>query len=118
MNSSEMQVPLQLCDVCDSEVAQSTEKLEALANSVIGKQQQELQSATALVSSLQNSLVSSQSKFEQEAKEKMLFETKAKAQAVAQKATSEKQLATLRASLENAARASHSKDTECQGARD
>ena len=100
---------LHLRDICDREVAQSTEELEALANSVIGQQQQELHSASVLVSNLQQHLDYAQSQVAKEAKGSLLIETKAKAQADAQKASSDKQLSTLRVALENDARASHSK---------
>ena len=95
-------------DICDSEVAQSVANLEAIANSVIGQQQQELETATIIVSNLQQHLGQAQSQVAQEAKEKLLIESKAKAHVDAQKAASAQQLSTLRVSLENDAQASHS----------
>lgn len=98
-----------LRDICESEVAKSTSDLEAIANSVIGEQQQELQTASILVSNLQQHLGYAQSQVAKEAKGNMLIEAKAKAEVDAQKASSAQQLSALRVSLENDARASHSK---------
>ena len=95
-------------DICNSEVAQSTANLEALANSVIGEQQQELQTVSIIVANLQQHLSHAQQVAAQESQDKMLIESKAKATVEAQKATSAQQISSLRLSLESAARASHS----------
>jgi len=96
-------------DICDSEVAQSTAELEAIANSVIGQQQHELETASIIVSNLQQHLSHAQQMAAQETQSKLLVEAEAKANVVAQKASSAQQLSNLRSSLENDARASHSK---------
>ena len=96
-------------DICDSEVAQSTANLEAIANSVISGQQQELQTASIIVANLQQHLSRAQSEAAQESQDKLLVESRAKAAVNAQKISSSQQLSALRVSLEHDAQASHSK---------
>ena len=72
-------------DICDSEVAQSTAELEAIANSVIGQQQQELETASIIVSNLQQHLSHAQQMAAQETQRNMLVEAEAKANVVAQR---------------------------------
>ena len=96
-------------DICESEVAQSTANLEAIANSVIGGQQQELQTASIIVANLQQHLSHAQQMAAQESQDKLLIEAKAKAAVDAQKVSSSQQLSALRVSLEQDAQASHSK---------
>jgi hypothetical protein len=96
-------------DICETEVAQSTANLEAIANSVIGGQQQELQTASIIVANLQQHLSHAQQVAAQESQDELLVEAKAKAQVDAQKVASAQQLSSLRVSLETDAEASHSK---------
>ena len=58
---------LDLRDICQSEVAQSTATLEAIANSVIGEQQNELHTASLMVANLQQHLGQAQSQVALEA---------------------------------------------------
>ena len=85
------------------------QELEAIANSVIGQQQQELETASIIVSNLQQHLSHAQQMAAQETQRKLLVEAEAKANAEKFLDSSAQQLSNLRVTLENDARASHSK---------
>ena len=96
-----------LKDMAEAHVATSTAHLEAVANSVIGQQQFELQNASNIVANLQQHLGQAQQEIELESQDRSLIEAKAKAEVDSQKVSSKRELSSLRASLEREAEEKH-----------
>lgn len=94
-------------DMASSYHASATAQLEAAANSIIGQQQGQLENASMVVASLQQHLDQAQEEIELEAKDKQMVEAKAKAEVLAQKKSSERELTSLRAVLEKDANEKH-----------
>ena len=94
-------------DICKSEVADATVRLEAAANSFISEQNVHLHNATQIAEDLQQHLTHARQIAEEESQGKLLVEAEAKTAIAEHKASSANQLSVLRVSLEKQATTNH-----------